>query len=234
MKRELNMNEISDGKLYESGDMVKLGSEDCKDCYSCCVDMGKSIILDPYDIYRLSKNLNTSFEGMIGKYIELNIVDGLILPNLKMSEDTMACEFLDKEGRCSIHEFRPGFCRLFPLGRIYEDGDFKYFLQIHECKKKNRTKVKISKWIGEADLKRYEKFVKDWHYFLNQLEEGIQIADNEDVIKSINMNMLKNFYMHPYEYADDFFQQFYRILDTGYALIQKKKEEYSHPETKNS
>ena len=32
MIRELDLNEISDGKKYSSNDMVKLGCEECKGC----------------------------------------------------------------------------------------------------------------------------------------------------------------------------------------------------------
>ena len=32
MKREVDLNEISDGRLYSSGDMVKV---DCHDCEGC-------------------------------------------------------------------------------------------------------------------------------------------------------------------------------------------------------
>ena len=83
-----------------------------------------------------------NFEEMMDKYIELHMVDGMILPNLKMNEKTESCSFLNEEGRCSVHAFRPGICRLFPLGRFYENHDFKYFLQVHECKNPTKTKVK--------------------------------------------------------------------------------------------
>ena len=48
-----------------------------------------------------------------------------------MNNEKEACYFLNEEGRCSIHSFRPGICRLFPLGRFYEEEGFRYFLQIH-------------------------------------------------------------------------------------------------------
>ena len=37
MKRQVNMNEISDGKLYGSNDMVKA---DCGDCEGCSAALG--------------------------------------------------------------------------------------------------------------------------------------------------------------------------------------------------
>ena len=49
MKRYVDMADISDGKYYSSGDLVKAG---CSGCGSCCRGMGKSIVLDPLDIFR--------------------------------------------------------------------------------------------------------------------------------------------------------------------------------------
>ena len=143
MKRNVDINEISDGKLYGANDLVKADCGDCKGCSDCCHGMGESIVLDPYDVYRLTKGLNLSFEMLLTDKLELNMYDGMILPNLKMAGEKEACSFLTTEGRCSIHTIRPGICRLFPLGRIYDEAGFKYFLQIHECSNQNRTKVKV-------------------------------------------------------------------------------------------
>ena len=121
MEREIDLKEISDGRLYSSSDMVKADCGDCKGCSACCQGMGSSILLDPYDIYRLSTGTGLTFEDLLKGRIELNMSDGLILPNLKMAGEKEACSFLNEEGRCSVHPFRPGFCRLFPLGRLYEN-----------------------------------------------------------------------------------------------------------------
>ncbi|MDQ9892155.1 YkgJ family cysteine cluster protein, partial [Acinetobacter baumannii] len=75
------------------------------------------IILDPLDIYRLTFGLQQKFEQLLADKLELNVVDGVILPNLKMAGENEQCSFLNDEGRCSIHSIRPGICRLFPLGR---------------------------------------------------------------------------------------------------------------------
>lgn len=47
MLREINLAEVSDGKLYTSRDMVKAGCDDCRGCCDCCKEMGKSVVLDP-------------------------------------------------------------------------------------------------------------------------------------------------------------------------------------------
>ncbi len=177
MKRNVSLEEISDGRLYGGNDMVKADCHRCEGCHACCTGMGNSVILDPYDAYRFQQGLEKGISQLFAEgMLELNVVDGIILPNLKMSGKGGECAFLNEEGRCGIHESRPGLCRLFPLGRYYEDGEFKYFLQIKECRASNRSKIKVSKWIDTPDQNRYYRFICDWHGLLNRLEKVVTEA----------------------------------------------------------
>ena len=218
MLREINLDEVSDGRLYSSNDMAKTDCRGCAGCSDCCHGMGSSIVLDPLDIHRISEGLHTSFEELLTSSVELGVVDGIILPNLKMTGAKEACTFLNSEGRCSIHPFRPGICRIFPLGRIYEKNTFQYFLQIHECPKTAKAKIKIKKWIDTPDLKTYEKYISDWHYYLKGLQEYVMnLPDSDDqqentIAKTLSMHVLKQFYLTPYQTEDDFYHQFYERL----------------------
>ena len=209
MKRNIDIREISDGNLYGPNDMVKADCGDCKGCSDCCHGMGESIVLDPYDIYRLTVLMGSTFEELMQGKIELNVVDGIILPNLSMSSGTETCAFLNEQGRCSIHAYRPGICRLFPLGRYYEKEKrtFKYFLQVHECPMPNKTKVKVEKWMDTPGLARYEQFICDWHYFLEDVEARIAAEEDDATVKNINLFLLKLFYIMPYQ-KEDFYGQF--------------------------
>ena len=201
--------EISDGKLYGTNDMVKISCHDCAGCSSCCQDMGESIWLDPYDVYQLTKNLGKTMEELLAKEVELHVEDGLILPNLKMAGDGLPqCAFLNEQGRCSIHAFRPGYCRLFPLGRNYEEGKLSYFVLKDACPAPNKSKVKISKWLGVPNLKSYEKFLVEWHELTKRLRRiYAEHADEETAIKAINMKFLQIFYLTPYQ-GEDFYEAF--------------------------
>lgn len=225
MKRNVRMEDISDGKLYTANDLVKADCGDCEGCSACCRGMGSSIVLDPLDIYRLTTGLGVRFEQLLSDKIELNVVDGIILPNLKMGGEKECCAFLNEEGRCSIHGIRPGICRLFPLGRFYEDGGFKYFLQIHECKKENRTKVKVKKWIDTPDLKKYESFISEWHYFLLELQEKL-LRIEEEKVKTINMFLLQSFFLEPYKAEEDFYGQFDHRMKKVKQYLQTSFESY--------
>lgn len=238
MIREVNLDEISDGKRYSANDLVKADCNDCKGCFECCCDMGSSIILDPYDIAMLSAGLGQSFDQLLQGKIELNLVDGLILPNLVMSKraqatvmsqmyqnqedklkDVPKCNFLNKNGRCSIHSFRPGICRLFPLGRVYENHSFQYFLQTQECMKNNRTKIKVKKWIGIPDLKKYEQFVLDWHTMIQEFQKKFGNEPSTDQIRDNNLFLLKTFFQTPYKKEKDFYDQFYERFQNAKQIL---------------
>ncbi len=202
------MQEVSDGKLYGINDMVKADCQDCVGCSACCRGMGTSIVLDPYDVYRLTQGLQVSFEELLRGYVELNVVDGIILPNLAMAGADEKCAFLNEQGRCSIHRIRPGICRLFPLGRIYENESFQYFLQVHECPKENKTKVKVKKWIDTPDVKRYEAYINKWHYFQKDLQARCNEKNDDGFTKQVSMLILQNFYFMAYDSECDFYEQF--------------------------
>ncbi len=209
MKRNVSLAEISDGRLYHENDMVKADCHGCKGCFGCCTGMGTSVILDPYDVYRLQAGIGKGLPRLLEEgAVELNVVDGIILPNLSMAGQEERCAFLDGEGRCSIHRSRPGVCRLFPLGRFYENGDFKYFLQTGECRESSRSKVKVAKWIDTPEHGRYHGFICDWHYFLNRQEEKVAGAEDSEEAKKLNLALLQIFFMEPYDTDEDFYGQF--------------------------
>lgn len=225
MERTIDLLEISDGKIYGLNDMVKLCADHCKGCSACCHGRGDTITLDPYDVYQLKKGLGLSFEQLLNSAVTLGVVDGLIRPSMAMletgktdanGEPDSQCVFLNEEGRCKIHGFRPGLCRLFPLGRIYEDGKIGYILLKDECARENRTKEKVHKWIGLPDMASYEKYLFEWHDFLKRLAEAAG-QESEEVAKQANMYILQKFYME--DVANGFYEDFYKRLEIAKMLL---------------
>lgn len=197
MIRNCSLEDISDGRTYGQNDMVKADTGNCEGCHLCCTGMGKSIVLDPFDVLRLKcvtgKDINNLLEE---GYIELNIVDGLILPNLKMNEKD-CCSFLNDEGRCTVHSSRPGICRLFPLGRVYNEMGFSYFFQNNQCPK-NHTKIKVKKWIDVVSIGEYDRFILKWHNLIKcagQKLINLKKAGMGEKTRDIAMYVLNTFYV---------------------------------------
>lgn len=220
MKRNVDLNEITDGRFYTLNDMVRTDCQDCIGCSKCCHEMVDTILLDPLDVFRLTRKLDTNFDALIaaGK-AELNIVDGIILPNLKLQEDTHCCAFLSDAGRCTVHSARPGFCRMFPLGRYYTNRSFCYILQTKECPKA-RTKIKVGRWLDTELLPQNQKFIGEWHYFLEDLAQALGDTDGETA-RNVQLYLLHAFYRTAYTAADEakFYEEFQVRLEKAKTLL---------------
>jgi len=210
--RTVDLDLISDGRKYSSDSMVRLGCDGCKGLSRCCHEMCDTIILDPYDVFNMCKGLDITFEDLLKGTVELGIHDGIILPNIRKRPENDGCGYLDDSGRCNIHDFRPGFCRLFPLGRIYENEKLSYVNQTGECDCISTVKTKVKKWMGISNMNTYEEFNLSWHAYLKDVEKLILSGLEESEIKSVNMKLLNTFYILPYDYLADFYPQFYERL----------------------
>ncbi len=196
MARKLE--DIWDGRFYDREDMVRADCGGCAGCSSCCHGMGDTVVLDPYDCHQLVAGLSLAPAELLAQgKLALHVSQGVILPHLPMSGQEEACVFLDGSGRCTVHAFRPGFCRLFPLGRYYEDGGFRYFLQKDECVKKNRSKIRVSKWLGIPNLPRYEAWVSRWHQFLLSRQVELSACADEQKLRQKNLELLQTMYLTP-------------------------------------
>ena len=60
--------------------------------------MGDSVLLDPYDVCRLSRGLRKIPEELIGSVLELGISDGNVLPHLAMRGTEEKCVYVESIG----------------------------------------------------------------------------------------------------------------------------------------
>ena len=212
----INDERFKDNRKYTHDDMAAIGCDDCNGCDSCCHGMGDTIVQDPYDMYLFCRNMRVSggaqvtFELLISQDgpWELSDQDGVVLPNIKMVEDGH-CPFLNDK-RCSIHPIRSGLCRLFPLGRGFEDDSaISYYIMggKYGCEKLSdgASRVKISDWLGYPDIERYEKFQISWHEIKANVRESAPGLSDDDHRK-LQEKLLDVFYRHPYEgnFFDDY------------------------------
>ena len=213
MLRDVDLSEVTDGKLYNKDDSVRVTCDDCRGCSECCKTVGDTILLDPFDIYNLEKALYKSFAEMVEKEIEIRLIDNVVLPNIMMQEDSDACGLLDENGRCTIHSLRPGFCRLFPLGRLYdEDSNFNYIIQVKECRYPDKGYALVKDWLGIEDLDKYERFIKDWHSFTKNIGAFLDECTDENEFKKYSWLPLRVFFEPKYDTKRDFYEQFYERM----------------------
>ena len=63
MKREIPVEELQ--RLYGLGDLVKADCMGCDGCSACCRGMGSSVVLDPFDLFRMEAGLGVSFGALL-------------------------------------------------------------------------------------------------------------------------------------------------------------------------
>ncbi|UCE66054.1 MAG: YkgJ family cysteine cluster protein [Candidatus Zixiibacteriota bacterium] len=103
----------------------------------CCKNFSSNdrIIIEPYDVLRLSRRLSISTGKFLEQYADLTLDDHTHFPvallKYKGNRRRNKCHFLRSYG-CSVYEDRPLRCRLYPLGRILNRGK-SYFIHIGNC-----------------------------------------------------------------------------------------------------
>jgi Fe-S-cluster containining protein len=88
------------------------------DCFTeCCREL--DLILTPYDVLCLSKELQMKPAAFIERYVVLEQDENDVFPvlYLGMVDDGKAsCPFISNNG-CRVYNGRPGACRAYPVGR---------------------------------------------------------------------------------------------------------------------
>ncbi len=107
---------------------------ECVRCGKCCTDLNTLVNTTYIDVLRIKSGLNLTIDEVIeilGFYVfdqtpSSKEIDRMVVPPIQ-TERGMAftglkkrqngyCFFYDEaKERCSIYEFRPGFCRTFPF-----------------------------------------------------------------------------------------------------------------------
>ncbi|MBC6002671.1 YkgJ family cysteine cluster protein [Paeniclostridium sp. NSJ-45] len=205
------LDKISDGKLYDIEDIVKADTCGCDGCNDCCLDVGDLVVLTPFDVYEIVNYLGVKFDDLLGDKIELIQNNKISLPYLKM-QDNNKCSFLNENGRCIIHSKRPNICRMFPLGRVYQDNDFKYFLQIGNCPKEDLKDVKVSDWIGIENYHENKRFILEWYKLTKALAFRLKFVRDEKEIEEINQILLDSCYRINIEEEENFYSVFLQCL----------------------
>lgn len=203
-----SLESISDGKIYDIKDMVKADAGGCEGCSVCCEGVGELVELTPFDVFEIIKHLKMPFDELLEEKLELREHKKIMLPHLKMQGENERCSFLNEEGRCTIHAHRPNICRLFPLGRVYMEDDFKYFLQVGACVKPKLGKVKVKKWIGIENYKENKAFILTWHNFIKALQFRLKFIRDDKALYEINEYLKESFFHYSLVESDDFYSMF--------------------------
>lgn len=155
-----NLPELKKGEKYVFN--CHLGVE-CLN--ACCGDL--DLMLTPYDVYRLRKELNKPSREFIQAFCEVAAAGnaGFPMARLRMLDNAgHSCPFVRTQG-CSVYGNRPGACRTYPLGRAARMSDVgdvieQYFIVCEDhCKGFGEPNEWTSaQWLADQGLEEYNAF----------------------------------------------------------------------------
>ena len=145
----------------------------CSRCGGCCRNVRDSVMLEPYDAYRLTKHLcrdapEVTIEDVLLRYSEMKPLSrGYNVFVLKTVNDSGICLFL-QNNKCSVYTARPRTCRIYPFSVAPADGGIR--LQWFLCTER-------AEHFGEGHITP-----REWQRkYLPREEESILLAEFEAV-----------------------------------------------------
>lgn len=171
----------------------------CDQCGKCCINR-EDILLNPKDLYNISKELGLKPEETVEKYCERYIGHDSRLPivRLRPRGSIKRCPLL-KDRRCSVHKAKPVVCAMYPIGRCIKmerdqctpeqigEVEIQYILNPIDCGDRTETHT-VREWLEEFSLPvRDESFIQ-WQKTISAV--GAKIRQFEPVYSDRNMEMV--------------------------------------------
>lgn len=134
-------------------------------CFTaCCGNI--DIILTPFDILRLRKELNMSSDEFLLRFTTPMWVEKTDLPGVKLNLDEDGrCPFVTEKG-CTIYPHRPSACRYYPIGMA----------NFHQADDEGADAEKFFFVVKEDHCKGHEE-PKEWRIRDWRADQGVDLCD---------------------------------------------------------
>jgi len=156
-------------------------------CFTqCCKDI--TIVLTPYDVFRLKKGLGISSDEFLEKYALIIPKEERLIPLviLEMKEKDKKCPFVSQDG-CIVYDDRPWACRMYPLD-MSDDGTFHLIADPMQCQGLNeKNKWRIGEWLVDQGIVPYDKMNSLFSSIIMPLQAHKLDIDNPKITKMIFM-----------------------------------------------
>lgn len=169
--------------IVDNFDKLQIGVDDpfkfhCTMCGKCCFHR-EDILINPKDIYNISKELGMTPQEMIEQYCETYIGRDSRMPivRLKPRGSVQRCPLL-KNHKCSVHKAKPVVCAMYPIGRCLKVGerdikdittdDILYIFQNPGCGDETETHT-VREWLGSFGMSVEDEFFIEWQKVVTEL-----------------------------------------------------------------
>lgn len=169
--------------IVDNFDKLQIGVDDpfkfhCTMCGKCCYHR-EDILINPKDVYNISKELGMTPQEMIEQYCETYIGGDSRMPivRLKPRGSVQRCPLL-KNHKCSVHNAKPAVCAMYPIGRCLKVGerdikdittdDILYIFQNPECGDETETHT-VREWLESFGMSVEDEFFIEWQKVVTEL-----------------------------------------------------------------
>lgn len=214
----------------------------CTACGKCCsndtVDM---VLLNPMDLYRLSKGTKKDIPTILNEYTDIYIGKNSNFPVVRIKAildmgksfmygmEYRVCPFL-KDNKCSVHDHKPSICKLYPLGRFSSrtidknEKSMAYFLLKDNCGGKGEYH-NLDNWVknrheDERLLSEMSDFFNELHKVMD-LKKVSEIAEKDETVSRI-LDRIHQFLIGTYYTSYDINKPFWEQYQENKAEILAK------------
>ena len=156
----------ADARVLADTDLLQLTCG-AAGCSSTCCKATAPIVLNPYEIARICKAAALSYEELLD-VLDTDRAKGF--PLVMLPRDPV-CHFWTATG-CRIYDARPLACRLFPLGRVFENNRSHIVLpEVNRCSGLVPAPAKtVTAYLQEQDTALFIEMADCWIEFVSHLE----------------------------------------------------------------
>lgn len=137
-------------------------------CSSNCCAKSAPIILNPYELALICRASGMSYEDLLD-FVDTDRAKGF--PLVMLPRDP-ACHFWTGKG-CRIYNARPLACRLFPLGRVFDNGRSHLVLpKLNVCRGLTSSSTKsVLDYLRDQDTALFIEMADQWIAFVSEIEK---------------------------------------------------------------
>lgn len=197
---------------------------ECDGCGNCCRKRSTPIAITGADLFIIAQKQGMTPQEVAEKYTEMEIGKNSRMPVLYLQERLDgSCKFL-RTGRCTIQEYKPAICALFPLGRYYDPKDEQiHYIPTMEgsCSsapgKKGQT---VQDWVDSFHLAETDDMFKAWSKLICGLAV-IMMNVSKESVKGAILQWLMTVLYFGYDTSKPFVPQ----VEAHIALIKDAGKE---------
>lgn len=225
-------------EILDNLDAMTIGVDEpfqfsCKQCGKCCIHR-EDILLNPRDVYNMSKELQISPADLVERYCEVYIGPDSRIPIVRLLPrgTVRRCPLL-KNRRCMVHKAKPTVCAMFPIGRCLaaknpEEGlkdiseeQVQYIFMDLGCGDKSETHTPRG-YLESFGIPVPDDFFLEWQNVVLRMGDLFRRLETEvkpEVMQQVWTVAFVGLYLH-YEMEEDFIPQFEKNAETFFRMVE--------------